>query len=567
MGGYTSYIIGAILVVITLIIIGLVLRKRIYDQVDKLEAWKMDIMHRQVTAELQRVKALNLSGETQDKFESWKETWDQILTRELPDIEEFLFDAEEAADRFRINTSKKNLKTVESILNQIEETIEKMYQELEELLDSEKQSRNEVEKVLPRIKALRHTLLENRHLYGQAEQRYENEINEQQVNLDRFYSECDEGNYLEARQIIAAVNEQLDDLTVRMEEFPIIFKKLKRELPERLNELKAGIKEMKQAGYRIDNDAYDKELTQFDSQLEDYIHHVEEKENPEIYEWLTHVEERIQEIYATLENEAKAKQYIERHTDQASHDLQTQVSVFDQTAEEVAELQKTYLLEGRDLELYDNLQKWMHQIERDYNQLLNGLSNEEETYSVLKDQLDLIRQDLEKFHQSHIEFQEQVRMIRKDEIAAKSSIITLGRQVYELEKLLTKSNLPGVPSYLWSLDSEAKEAIQQVEDKLAMQPLDMGEVNHKLKEAEQAVDILSKKAQLMIEQAYLVEQVIQYANRYRSQYPMLKAKLLEAEQLFYHFHYEEALELATQSLEEVDPGAVKRLESKIELPV
>ena len=70
----------------------------------------------------------------------------------------------------------------------------------------------------------------------------------------------------------------------------------------------------------------------------------------------------------------------------------------------------------------------------------------------------------------------------------------------------------------------------------------------------------------MIEQAYLTERVIQYANRYRSQYPMLQAKLLEAEQLFYQEHYEEALELSAQALEEVAPGAVQRLEERIELP-
>lgn len=79
-----AYIIGFILIIIALIITGLIFRKIIYDRVDKLEAWKLDIMNRNVTAELQRVKALRLAGETQEKFESWKDNWDRILTQELP---------------------------------------------------------------------------------------------------------------------------------------------------------------------------------------------------------------------------------------------------------------------------------------------------------------------------------------------------------------------------------------------------------------------------------------------------------------------------------------------------
>src|SRR5690625_3340823 len=139
-----SCIIGFILIIIALIITGLVFRKFIYDRVDKLEAWKMDIMNRNVTAELQRVKALRLAGETQTKFESWKETWDRILTRDLPDIEEYLFDAEEAADRFKIPSAKKCLELVEQTLNQIEGVIADMFKELDELLDSEKQNRKEI---------------------------------------------------------------------------------------------------------------------------------------------------------------------------------------------------------------------------------------------------------------------------------------------------------------------------------------------------------------------------------------------------------------------------------------
>src|SRR5690625_520045 len=127
-----DYLIGFVLLIIILIIIGLILRKFIYDRVDQMEAWKMDIMNRNVSAELQRVKALRLAGETQTKFESWKETWDRIYTRELPDIEEHLFDAEEAADRFKIPSAKKCLELVERSLNQIEGVIADMFKELED---------------------------------------------------------------------------------------------------------------------------------------------------------------------------------------------------------------------------------------------------------------------------------------------------------------------------------------------------------------------------------------------------------------------------------------------------
>lgn len=64
-----AYFIGIILAIIVLIIVGLILRKRIYDSVDKYEAWKMDIMDRNIASQLGRIKSLNLSGETQQKLD------------------------------------------------------------------------------------------------------------------------------------------------------------------------------------------------------------------------------------------------------------------------------------------------------------------------------------------------------------------------------------------------------------------------------------------------------------------------------------------------------------------
>lgn len=561
-----AYIIGFILIIIALIIVGLILRKKVYDEVDRLEAWKMDIMNRSVTKELQRVKALNLSGETQEKFESWKETWDQILTRTLPDIEEFLLDAEEAADRFRMGTAKKNLKAVEQTLNDIEETIERMYTELDALLDSEKQSRKEVAEVLPLMKELRNLLIQNRHLYGQAEYRFEKEINEQQELLDEFYSASDSGNYYEARKIIDSIRQNLNLLFEKIEEFPIIYKKCKREVPDQIHELLIGIQEMKEEGYRIEHHNLEKELKGFQEQLEEQVELLEKKDVDDLYSMIETIEERISEIYLLLEKEAQAKTYLEKHLDPFDNLIQEVAADFDATNEEVTELQKTYYLEESDMELYRNLEKWIHQLERQYHQLTSDLEADKETYISMRDQLESSYQDLKKLKESHQEFKAQVRTIRKEELEAKKKIQQLKRELFDANRKLQKSNLPGVPSFVWNTLDEATEKSEQVLEKLAQQPLDMGAVSHALKEAEISVQTMLEKTNLLIEQAYLVERVIQYANRYRSRYPLLAANLLEAEELFRSYAYEQALETATHALEEIEPGAIKRLESRIKIP-
>lgn len=560
-----GYIIGGILVLIVIIIIGLILRKKIYDAVDQHESWKMDIMNRNVTGELQRVKSLNLSGETQDKFEAWKSTWDQILTRDLPDIEEYLLDAEEAADRFRISTAKKNLKEVENVLQNIEELIEKMFKELDDLLDSEKQSRKQIEEIQPRIKELRHSLLQNRYLYGEAEPKFEAQILELQQLLERYQEEVELGNYYEAKDLVVQLTDSVDDVAEKLEEFPVIYKKCKTDVPDQITDLLAGINQMKDEGYRIEHLGLEKELNNYLDQLSISVKQLEDLEMDHVYELIQAIEERLTEIYEMLEEEAKAKSYIESHITSVKSTLASAITDFKETNEEVDLLQQTYYLEENDLELYANLDKWIHQLEKQIAQIEMDLESESQTYVTLKDQLKSTKDDLEQLHHSHKEFKEQLQTIRKDEIEAREKVVNLKRQLFDANKKLQNSNLPGVPSYLWNLVDEATDRSDLVIEKLEKQPLDMGEVMHALSEAENTVNTLVNQSDAMIEQAYLVERVIQYANRYRSKYPLLATKLQEAETKFRNYEYEQALDISANALEEIEPGALIRLKEFVDI--
>ncbi|GAA5416362.1 septation ring formation regulator EzrA [Paraliobacillus ryukyuensis] len=560
------YIIGGILVIIVLIVIGLILRKRVYDEVDRHESWKMDIMNRNVSIELQRVKSLNLSGETQEQFESWKSTWDQILTRELPDIEEFLLDAEEAADRFKISTANKNLKQVKQILQNIEDMIEQMFNELDDLLDSEKQSRKEVEEIQPKIKELRHKLIQNRYLYGDAEPKFEMEIQGLQQLLEEYQEAVDLGNYYEAKQLVDQLRENVVTEEERIDEFPVIYKKTKRELPDRIEELLRGIREMKQEGYRIDNLGLESELNNHLRQLSTSVMQLENGDMSEVNDITQSIEDRVADIYNLLEDEAKAKNYIEKHITTVKSNLDDIVNEFQGTNEEVERLQQTYYLEASDLELYANLDKWIHQLEKQLGQIEQDLEGEKQTYVTLQDQLKASRNDLEQLQHSHQEFKEQLQNIRKDEIEARQKVTTLKRDLLHTNKKLQKSNLPGVPSYIWNLLDEATDKSDLVMHKLEEQPLDMGEVSNALQEAETSVNTLIEQSDALIEQAYLVETVIQYANRYRSKYPLLASKLEEAEHKFRDYAYEDALEAAASALEEIEPGALKKLEDFVKVP-
>ncbi|MGP4041572.1 septation ring formation regulator EzrA [Gracilibacillus sp. D59] len=555
-----EFVIGGILIIIVLLIIGLIFRKKVYDNVDRLEAWKMDIMNRNVTAELAKVKQLNLSGETQEKFENWKENWDIILTRDLPDMEEYLLDAEEAADKFRIKSARKNLQHVETALQDIESNIEDMYKELDHLLNSEKYVRQEIKELDPRIKELKKYLLHNRTQFGRAEIVFESELTKLEKRLSEYSTLTDEGNYIEAQELIESLKDEIVIIEEKISTFPGIYRQCKQVIPEQMKDLLRGMAEMEEEGYRVQQFGFEKELKQYENLLKNAIKELDNGETNTIEESLEQMEDRLNEMFQLLEKEAKSKSIVEsQFPNERQHliDIQQQV---ESTSNQIKELQQTYYLEEADLELFLSIEKWLDKSENQFEQIEKDYEDRKANHLEIKDKLDTFSEDLDKLDKAQEDFQLQIKDLRKDEMEAKEKIYALKQQLISTDKKLQKSNVPGVPSFIINALEESTEKCEVVLKQLQKHPLDMGKVQHSISEATKSVNNFVEQTNLLLDQARLVELAIQYGNRYRSGHPLLSAQLSEAEKLFRDYKYENALETAVTALEEVDPNAMAKIE-------
>ncbi|WP_106496889.1 septation ring formation regulator EzrA [Lentibacillus sp. Marseille-P4043] len=556
-----AYIIGTILVIIALIIVGLILRKRVYDVVDRQESWKMDIMNRNIASELQRIKNLNLSGETQVKFETWKERWEYIITRELPDIEEYLLDAEEAADRYRFSTAKKILRKADQTLQSIESDIENILQELDQLLESEETSRLEIEQIQPEMKELRKKLSQHRYQYGKADAHFDNAIDELEKRLKQYHEFTQSGDYHEAQQLVDELKVEFATIRQQINDFPTIYKSCKHDLPAQLDELLTGIKGMKDDGYRVEHLGFEKEIHNYQRRLSDCVTSLDKGDLEDARQIIPELEERIKEMYVLLEKEAIAKNYIETQIPSYRHLLDELSTSFHETKIEVEELKQAYYFEDGDMEKYLTLDKAISQLRKQFDELSIEIENEDTSHMELREMIEAGFKQIESLQAELEAFKKRIRALRKDELEAKEKLSEVKNQLNDTLRKLNKSNIPGVPTFIWNLSETANEKNAQVLKTLEKKPLDITEVQHAITEAEKAIDTVVEQTDMMLDQAYLTEQVIQYANRYRSQYPLLAAKLAESERLFRSYEYELSLEQAAKALEEIEPGALKRIEA------
>jgi septation ring formation regulator len=560
-----QYVIAGIILILIVFLIGFFSRKKYYAEIDRYEAWKIDIMNKPVSDELSRVKQLNMTGQTEELFDGWRQGWDEIVAVQLPDVEELLFDAEEYTDKFRFNKTKEILARIHQVLTQTEEKIEQILNELNELVGSEEKNREEIQALQEEHRNSKKQLLAYRHTYGQTAKHIEAILDKLSEQINQFNDLTAQGNYLDAREIVLSLAEEMKDVSYKMETVPKLIIDCENLLPSQLSELEAGYVEMKDQGYTLDHIEVDKEVASLKDTLQHFNKNLEELQVEEVEEGIQEIKVKVESLYDLLEKEVHSKHFVEQYRDQTTEGLIKAKEDNDEIQSEISIVKQGYHLHEADLSTPSEIDKKIIQLSKRHEMLMHKEETNATAFSNLSDELKEIRNGLEELNQQQSEFSVYLQNLRKDELATREKIQELKKKVAEASRMISKSNVPGLPADYKDLLDEVHRKIEQVNASLTEKPLNMKFIQETLLGAEDTVDHFYTKTGDLIENVLLSEKIIQYGNRYRSKYSSVRDGLHTAEEAFRQYDYRKALEEAATTIEKVEPGALKKIEKMMDL--
>jgi septation ring formation regulator len=558
-----NYIIGFIILLLALFVLGYFIKKKYFKEMDRLEAWKIDLFNRPIMDEMSKVKQLNMTGQTEELFEGWRNQWDDIVTVKLPDLEEMLFDAEEYIDHYRFNKAKGIQQDINNKLQATENEINKIVEELHELVGSEEKNRTEIEQLKELYRETKKTLLAHRHSFGKSEKHLETQLEEVTKKFHEFDEKTENGNYLEARELVLSIHDQLAKVKKNMDLIPQLLIECHSLIPAQLSDILEGYREMTEKGYYLSHIQLETEIDSLNEKLVEYLAFIEETKIENALEGIGEVKERIDILFDLLEKEVNAKHFIIQNEKGMSGLLGSVLEEHDSLSNEVKHVQESYHLTDSDFEIQRHLEKQLASVTKHYEILMEKLNMNETALTALCEELKEIKTHIEMIQEEQENFGLKLQALRKDEFEARETLKDLTKKVGETIRLVSKSNIPGLPEDYQYLYEDTNESIQNVRLQLQEKPLNVSALNQYLEIAVLTVDKLSNTTGELIENVLLAEKAIQYGNRYRSQYPSVAKGLNDAELAFRHFEYQEALEQAAASLESIDPGALKKIKAAV----
>ena len=554
-----------VIFLISLIIIALVIYLGVYlfkrhkaKQIEVYQAKVNEITENSLEKELAEISKLNLSGDSLTEFEKVDKDYREIVNRKLPEISELLNDLRELNQHYQFGRTNHELKDVDEKLSGTAAQFEKIKEELKNIRKVTEEHQKAVEELSEKYKDLRKTLLAKSFSFGPSSDKLEEQLGELEQQFNDYTKLMESGDYVKSAKPLSDLQDATAEMEEKVEKIPPIFKNLKSVFPDQLKELNSAVDQLLKEKYVFHEDLKKKlaDLQKMVDKNFENLKKVDLKNATKLDEKLT---TDIDKVYDEIDQEYRARKVVEKnynyyqdfveHAERQEHELLIDLD----------RLSQNYELTHNEFEDAHDLQVQIQAIRKDFDNFTKQRSEGVIYSDELKRQKDNIDK-LTEIEKKQKEINDGVSNLWKEEKEAQKAVQGFDLEIHRMRRDVEKLNLPGLSREYTDYFFKVSDEIENLDDALGQIQINMDEITKALINTQSDLDVLGDKTKEIIDCATLSEEFLQYANRYRTRYPEVEEAYKKASQLFNkEYNYVDALDTISNAVEEVEPGAYKRI--------
>ncbi|HCY1298321.1 TPA: septation ring formation regulator EzrA [Staphylococcus aureus] len=558
------YIILAIIVII-LIAVGVLfyLRSNKRQIIEKAIERKNEIETLPFDQNLAQLSKLNLKGETKTKYDAMKKDNVESTNKYLAPVEEKIHNAEALLDKFSFNASQSEIDDANELMDSYEQSYQQQLEDVNEIIALYKDNNELYDKCKVDYREMKRDVLANRHQFGEAASLLETEIEKFEPRLEQYEVLKADGNYVQAHNHIAALNEQMKQLRSYMEEIPELIRETQKELPGQFQDLKYGCRDLKVEGYDLDHVKVDSTLQSLKTELSFVEPLISRLELEEANDKLANINDKLDDMYDLIEHEVKAKNDVEETKDIITDNLFKAKDMNYTLQTEIEYVRENYYINESDAQSVRQFENEIQSLISVYDDILKEMSKSAVRYSEVQDNLQYLEDHVTVINDKQEKLQNHLIQLREDEAEAEDNLLRVQSKKEEVYRRLLASNLTSVPERFIIMKNEIDHEVRDVNEQFSERPIHVKQLKDKVSKIVIQMNTFEDEANDVLVNAVYAEKLIQYGNRYRKDYSNVDKSLNEAERLFKNNRYKRAIEIAEQALESVEPGVTKHIEEEV----
>ena len=556
------YILIGIVVVALIGYLSVVFYQRYFiKQIKQLEAHKGDLMALPIPERLTKLRSLHLTGESLQNFDRWEKQYEQITNHNFSTIEGYLFDAETANAKYQFIQVARILKQLRAYLTETDQDLLDVQDALENLLANEADTRQKIQRLREQYQQLRKRLLTKSFSFGPALDALEATLGRLEVDFDEANELTTAGDHLGAKAILQKLITETTQLEDQMGRIPKRYNELANEFPEQLVEINDTYHQMLKEHYQFDDRQIEVKQQQLMDQLDKSTTLLSDLAIESVEANNDEIARGIDQLYDQLEAEMTAKKAVAtqlpttatfvQHAERQNHELLL----------ELDHLNQSYALTHDELASAKQLQKQIGEEQALVEGHQAKIANHEAVYTAIAEDLTGIDERLTVIEEKQQAIHDQVASLHQGEVVANENLRQFELELRNLKRAVEKVNLPGLQQQYLDFFFVVSDEIQKLDHDLNQIKINLDDIAKQLILVQEDLDELKAKTDTLIDSALITEQLLQYANRYRADFPAIQEACVTVQTIFNEeYDYAKAVDLLATALEKVDPGAYTQVE-------
>ncbi|HEM4265701.1 TPA: septation ring formation regulator EzrA [Streptococcus suis] len=557
--GTIILIVSIVIILIIAYVACLIVRKRNDNLLVALEERKEELFNLPVNEEVEAVKALHLIGQSQVSFREWNQKWVDLSLNSFADIENHIFEAEGYNNAFRFVSAKNAIDSIESQIDLIEEDIASIRHGLMELKEQEEKNSGRVKHALNLFDSLQEAVRENPDNYGETLPELEKQLKNIEVEFSEFVMLNSSGDPIEASEILDKAEEHMIALNQIMDRIPSLIERVTKDFPEQLEDLESGYRKLVEQNYLFTEANIESQFQNIRVSIREntalivsFDLDAAEAENEGI-------QAKIDHLYKVFNREIEANKEAVKISKNLPKFLEHVVQNTQLLDEESQRLNATYLLADSKLSRINQLKARLESIEIVVTESVEDIENPQVAYSILEERLDHSLASLKEIEEEQLVLADYLKSQELSENTARKKATLYINKLHTLKRYMEKRNLPGIPAEFLTNFFRTSDHVEALIAELDYKRINIEVVNRLLENATYDMNQLEELAYLIVQNATLTEQLLQYSNRYRSFDESVQKAFNRSLSIFEKdFDYQAAFEEISFALETVEPGVTER---------
>lgn len=557
--GTIILIVSIVIILIIAYVACLIVRKRNDNLLVALEERKEELFNLPVNEEVEAVKALHLIGQSQVSFREWNQKWVDLSLNSFADIENHIFEAEGYNNAFRFVSAKNAIDSIESQIDLIEEDIASIRHGLMELKKQEEKNSGRVKHALNLFDSLQEAVRENPDSYGETLPELEKQLKNIEVEFSEFVMLNSSGDPIEASEILDKAEEHMIALNQIMDRIPSLIERVTKDFPEQLEDLESGYRKLVEQNYLFTEANIESQFQNIRVSIREntalivsFDLDAAEAENEGI-------QAKIDHLYKVFNREIEANKEAVKISKNLPKFLEHVVQNTQLLDEESQRLNATYLLADSKLSRINQLKARLESIEIVVTESVEDIENPQVAYSILEERLDHSLASLKEIEEEQLVLADYLKSQELSENTARKKATLYINKLHTLKRYMEKRNLPGIPAEFLTNFFRTSDHVEALIAELDYKRINIEVVNRLLENATYDMNQLEELAYLIVQNATLTEQLLQYSNRYRSFDESVQKAFNRSLSIFEKdFDYQAAFEEISFALETVEPGVTER---------